>query len=365
MRAGRSRSTPGASYWGARATPTSCCAATPRSPAATRRWSRAPDGDASSLTDLGSTNGTFVDGHRIAGSVFLRGGERVRVGDTTFVVERPPAAQPTMLGAGAAAHAPPAAPGAAPQPPLAAQPPAAFRPPSGAPPPQGPCPPQGVHPPQGLPPPAQPGAPLPIPPPPQSPSMIERVRLRRSVTRANVLALAAIGIAVVVVGRRRGARRDRRLRRPASGGDAVDRERGLRRHSLDRRHPDPSERQPDRGRHRLGPRRQAGPDRQPTRTSSTAATSWTIKVGDEQRQGIFVAAAPCEDQARAQGRRRDRPEDDPAGRPEHGQDGSGRDRGRLPGQRLRARQPHRDGGRGLGAEDRVHRRASTSPTCPT
>ena len=34
------------------------------------------------LTDLGSTNGTFVDGVRIGGPVELRGGERIRVGDT-------------------------------------------------------------------------------------------------------------------------------------------------------------------------------------------------------------------------------------------------------------------------------------------
>ena len=34
------------------------------------------------LEDLGSTNGTFVNGRRISGPVTLRGGERVRIGDT-------------------------------------------------------------------------------------------------------------------------------------------------------------------------------------------------------------------------------------------------------------------------------------------
>ncbi len=241
-----------------------------------------PDGTVV-LTDLGSTNGTFVDGYRITGAVSLRGGERVRVGDTTLLVERPPAAQPTMLSAGASAHAP----SAAPQPPAGA--PAAFQAPTGAAPPQGALPPQGAHPP------AQPGAPLPIPPPPQTPSMIERVRLRRSVTRANVLALAAIGIAVVVVGAvavlavtgvfssggggtptTEKVVSDvtpstvdiltRQSGRPIAGGSGwvLDANQGL------------------------------------IATNShvvNGGDAWTIKVGDEQREGIFVAAAPCEDQA--------------------------------------------------------------------
>ena len=39
------------------------------------------------IEDLGSTNGTFVDGKRIVGDVVLRGGETIRLGQTTFVVE--------------------------------------------------------------------------------------------------------------------------------------------------------------------------------------------------------------------------------------------------------------------------------------
>src|SRR6188472_2332043 len=34
------------------------------------------------LEDLGSTNGTYVNGQRISGPVTLRGGERVRIGET-------------------------------------------------------------------------------------------------------------------------------------------------------------------------------------------------------------------------------------------------------------------------------------------
>jgi S1-C subfamily serine protease len=39
------------------------------------------------LSDLGSANGTFVDGKRLEGNVALRGGETVRFGDTEFKVD--------------------------------------------------------------------------------------------------------------------------------------------------------------------------------------------------------------------------------------------------------------------------------------
>lgn len=38
------------------------------------------------IRDLGSTNGTFVDGRRIDGPLALTGGERIRLGDTLFTV---------------------------------------------------------------------------------------------------------------------------------------------------------------------------------------------------------------------------------------------------------------------------------------
>jgi S1-C subfamily serine protease len=126
-----------------------------------------PDGS-TVLEDLGSTNGTYVNGQRITGPVTLRGGERVRIGDTemNFVdsdagktrmsaqpdfAATPGAAGGAAAGAGAEAAAGPAAAGAA----GAAAPP--------------------------------------------TPSRIERMMLRRSVNRAMILAGVAIAVAVVVV----------------------------------------------------------------------------------------------------------------------------------------------------------------------
>jgi predicted component of type VI protein secretion system len=45
------------------------------------------------IEDLGSTNGTFVEGRRIVGPVTLRAGETIRLGQTTFVVEIEPVLQ--------------------------------------------------------------------------------------------------------------------------------------------------------------------------------------------------------------------------------------------------------------------------------
>src|ERR687894_2318455 len=56
-----------------------------------------PDGRVE-LTDLGSRNGTFVNGQQLTGSVILNGGEEIRIGDTVLraVREQPaaPAAAP-------------------------------------------------------------------------------------------------------------------------------------------------------------------------------------------------------------------------------------------------------------------------------
>jgi S1-C subfamily serine protease len=55
-----------------------------RDPKASRRHASVrelPDGRAE-LTDLGSRNGTFVNGQQVVGSVVLRGGEELRIGDT-------------------------------------------------------------------------------------------------------------------------------------------------------------------------------------------------------------------------------------------------------------------------------------------
>jgi S1-C subfamily serine protease len=115
---------------------------------ASRRHARlAPAADGTVLIeDLGSTNGTFVDGQRIAGPVTLRGGERVVIGDTEL----------SLVGNGAPATR------------LA-----------------GPATPQ-----------------TPLPPPVESPSRIERISLRQSARRTQLIAggaAAAVLVAVVVV----------------------------------------------------------------------------------------------------------------------------------------------------------------------
>jgi hypothetical protein len=87
------------------------------------------------VEDLGSTNGTFVNGNRIAAATPLRPGDQVRVGQTTMGVEGGAAEGATTVGqvippAAAAVPPPPAA--------VAATPPTQpFQP---APPPQGPPP---------------------------------------------------------------------------------------------------------------------------------------------------------------------------------------------------------------------------------
>jgi RND superfamily putative drug exporter len=55
-----------------------------------------PDGTAI-VTDLGSRNGTFVDGEQIYDSVRLSGGERLRLGDTVISIVRPQRRTDTVL----------------------------------------------------------------------------------------------------------------------------------------------------------------------------------------------------------------------------------------------------------------------------
>jgi S1-C subfamily serine protease len=206
------------------------------------------------LTDLGSTNGTYVDGRRISGPVVLRGGEIVRFGDTTLVASGPPGGAP----------AEPSAPAVAPPAALAA-------PPSG---------------------------PLPLPPPPPSASVIERLRLRRSVTRANVLAACAVGLAVVVVGAFVVLLATGSLK----GSDAAA-------PALPSTEATVASVTPSTV---LVTTRQGGEDlasgsgwvldsRQGLIVTNAhvvnGGDSWSVGVDDERRAASFVAAAPCEDQA--------------------------------------------------------------------
>jgi predicted component of type VI protein secretion system len=91
-----------------------------------------PAGDALEVEDLGSLNGTWVNGARIDGPVRLAAGDQVRVGDSTFEVETVPAVSE--------AEAPPA-PAVATEPAQAPAPPPAL---PFEPPPQRPGRPPGV-----------------------------------------------------------------------------------------------------------------------------------------------------------------------------------------------------------------------------
>src|SRR3954465_10724007 len=104
------------------------------------------------VEDLGSTNGTFVNGNRISGPTPARAGDQVRVGQTTMPVEGGAAEGATSVGQ---LIPPPAA--AVPPPPaaVAATPPTEQFSPAQPPPPGPPAP--------GPPPPGQ------FPPPPQQP----------------------------------------------------------------------------------------------------------------------------------------------------------------------------------------------------
>ena len=205
------------------------------------------------VTDLGSTNGTFVNGRRMTGPVGLLGGERLRFGETSFLLE----------GDGrAAAIAQPQAPPA--PPPLPA-----------------------------------PGVPLPIPPRPESASMVERIRLRRSVMRANVLAVTAIGIAVLVVG----AVAVLVLTGALTGGAGKD-DTGP--PSTEQIVADVTPSTVDILTRQSGRRYAGGTGWVLDAGQGLIVTnshvvnggdSWAVKVGDEEREGKFVAAAPCEDQA--------------------------------------------------------------------
>ena len=81
------------------------------------RLTRQANGDFE-LTDLGSTNGTRIDGARVSGTIMLRGGEQIRIGRHTIAVSRtePGTGAGTVIDTTASVFATPA-PGA-PAPPV-------------------------------------------------------------------------------------------------------------------------------------------------------------------------------------------------------------------------------------------------------
>jgi putative serine protease PepD len=169
-----------------------------------------PDGRAA-LHDLGSSNGTYVNGHRVQ-SVLLSGDEQIQFGDTVFVASssQAPAAPAALAGAAAPpvdptkvsqrpeAPPPPTGPHA-PAPGGQAPPPGRQVPPP--PPPRGAAPPPPPPPLGQAPPPRPPGAPRPGPVvvgPPRSQSSIQRMVLQRSVQRATVVGVLALLAAITV-----------------------------------------------------------------------------------------------------------------------------------------------------------------------
>ena len=123
--------------------------------------SQASDGQSYSITDLGSTNGTFVNGQRIDQNVArsLNAGDTVRIGDTTFTYEISGASQvaPTIYATPGQGNTPGYQPTVAAAPPsfadygANAQPQQAYQPPPPAYTPYPPPPQQPYAPPQQLP----------------------------------------------------------------------------------------------------------------------------------------------------------------------------------------------------------------------
>jgi pSer/pThr/pTyr-binding forkhead associated (FHA) protein len=84
------------------------CDVTVSSPQVSRRHAQlAPRGDSAEVTDLGSRNGTFVNGARVAGSQALRPGDKLRIGETTWEVAAVDAGAATELEARGDVPAPP------------------------------------------------------------------------------------------------------------------------------------------------------------------------------------------------------------------------------------------------------------------
>jgi S1-C subfamily serine protease len=160
-----------------------------------------PDGRVE-LTDLGSRNGTFVNGQQLTGSTVLNGGEEIRIGDTVLRAVREQPQQPA-----APAAAPPPPPGAVPPPPPGAAPPPPAQ--QGPPPPIAPgfeAPPQPVAPqpvaqaPGARPQVRQPDAP---PPPGPSASTMQRLVIQRGLRRVTILGIVVlvllVGVTVALV----------------------------------------------------------------------------------------------------------------------------------------------------------------------
>jgi S1-C subfamily serine protease len=157
------------------------------------------------VEDLRSTNGTHVNGQRISEPTLIEPQDEVRCGETVMTASL---VEPGSEGRGATMAADGATLYQAPEemlaPPVARAVPPPLPPQAAQPPPQAsqPPPPQASQP---APPPPPMGAPPGAPPSPESPpspSRIERIMLRKSVKRAQIIAAVAgagVVIAIIVV----------------------------------------------------------------------------------------------------------------------------------------------------------------------
>ncbi len=135
------------------------------------------------VEDLASRNGTYVDGKRITGPTKLTGGETIKVGQSEIAVEIEAESGATKVSAvPPPALAPTQAEGATPPPP----PPPPSPPPAAAKPP----PERGQ---------SRIGSVVNRLRPGRSESAVERAQLRKSVKRANLIAMIAGGVAVLAI----------------------------------------------------------------------------------------------------------------------------------------------------------------------
>jgi FHA domain-containing protein len=166
------------------------------------RVTRTPQG--LQIEDLGSTNGTFVNGKRLTAPQQLNPGDTIEVGTTTLQLADAAGRAPQVTAVTAQPVPPPPPAAQPPQAPPPQAPPPAAGPPPPAPPPAGrpPAPPPPAAPPPAAPPPAaRPPAPAPAGGPPGAPpAPAKKGAPVPLIAGLGLLLVAAIVIGVVVLG---------------------------------------------------------------------------------------------------------------------------------------------------------------------
>ena len=186
-----------------------------------RHASISVEGTTASVEDLGSTNGTFVNGERIQGSRQLSSGDKIRIGTTVLEFKAPEPADDVQATRVASAIPDPEVTRAREVPDFTAGPPADARTETpGAPPapePAAPPIPEPVASSEPPPPPEPSVPPVPEPPPPRSTSPRRRPRRRHRRRPRASAAPACHGELPAAAPGRRAATSSRRRLRPAAG----------------------------------------------------------------------------------------------------------------------------------------------------